>query len=142
MTHASPLTAHQALRHMPLPANATVVLVQSNHSFSRVGGSGFQSVVFFTCPDVRCFTHDQSKEKDLWLRPQHLLDMTSLVTRTQQQLLLQAFTLPPPLASGVIDWGTDISILGFPQSARRGSGTVPGQWQVVVPCCLVDKLPI
>ena len=64
VTHASPLTAHQALRHMSLPAN---VLVQSYHSFSKVGGSGFQSVVFFTYPDVRCCTHDEFKEKDLWL---------------------------------------------------------------------------
>ena len=77
VTRASPLTAHQALRHMPLPANVTVALVQSYHSFSKVGSSGFQSLVFFTSPDVRCSTHDQSKEKDLWLRLQHLLDMTS-----------------------------------------------------------------
>ena len=74
VTHASPLTAHQALCHMSLPAN---VLVQSYHSFSKVGGSGFQSLVFFISPDVRCSTHDQSKEKDVWLRLQHLLDMTS-----------------------------------------------------------------
>ena len=46
---------------MPLPANVTVVLVQSYRSFSKVGGSGFQSVVFFACSDVRCSTHDQSK---------------------------------------------------------------------------------
>ena len=31
---------------------------------------------------MRCNTHDQSKEKDLWLRPQHLLDMTSKSTYT------------------------------------------------------------
>ena len=64
VTHASPLTAHQALCHMSLPAN---VLVQSYHSFSKVGGGGFQSVVFFTYPDVRCCTNDEPKEKDLSL---------------------------------------------------------------------------
>ena len=46
--------------------------------------------------------------------------------QTQQQLLLQAFTLPPPLATGIIHWGTHIFILGFRHSARQGGGTVPG----------------
>ena len=69
----SAMTANMAV-------NITVILVQSYHSFSKVGGSGFQ--YFFTC----------------WTWPANLL------TQAQQQLLLQAFTPPQPLTSGVI-WG-------------------------------------
>ena len=83
---------------------------------------------------MRCSTHDQSKEKDLWLRPQHLLDMTSKSAYTV--VATGIHTASTTNFRCYPGGGGHPLYFGLPSSARRGGGTVPGQWQVVAPCLL------
>ena len=65
---------------------------------------------------MRCSTHDQSKEKDLWLRPQHLLDMTSKSAYTVVATGIHtASTTNFRCYPGEGGGGVTHSILGFPQ---------------------------